>query len=97
MVDLRTVKAGDKLLVRDDYKGVVGYVSPMSGFEGMVVTVKGMPRIYDDDLSLNNVSIEEDPGAWNWLQEMFDYPEEETEIGDLEDANITELLFGAEV
>lgn len=96
MVDLRTIKAGDKLLVRDDYKNASGFVSDMSGFEGAIVTVCGEPRICVDDPSLTNVYIVEDLGAWYWFQEMFDYPEEETEIGDLEDANITELLFGAE-
>lgn len=96
MVDLRTIKVGDKLLVRHGYEEANGYVSPMAGFAGMVVTVRREPEIYEDDPELNNVGIEEDPGGWNWFQDMFDYPEEETEIGDLGDANINELLFGME-
>lgn len=76
--DFLNLKPGDKLLVNKDLKAIewqyhipYGYVTPMSEFEGKVVTVDELVTSDDDTPEGLYVVLEEDDGVHAWAPECF--------------------------
>ena len=76
--DFLNLKPGDKLLVNKDLKAIegqyhipYGYVSPMSEFEGEIVTVRELVSSKDDTTEGPFVVLEEDDGVHAWAPECF--------------------------
>lgn len=87
MVDVRTLKPGDRVKIVDAWvrseDGRTRWNSEgcMDRYLGTVMTVEMVPnRIFQF------VKMQEDGGEWSWFREMLDYvlPEEEFQPGNLD-------------
>lgn len=88
MVDVRTLKPGDRVKIVDAWvksgDGRIRWNSEgrMDRYLGTVMTVEMVPNRI-----VQFVKMQEDDGEWSWFREMLDYvlPEEEFQPGNLDD------------